>query len=98
MDINELRTRIDSVDSELIDLFKKRMNLSAQVAEYKRQNNLPVLDAIRERQKLADVSEQAGEDMSSYVFELYSLILEMSRSYQNTILYPTSEMKEVQMQ
>ena len=98
MDINELRTRIDSVDSELIDLFKKRMGLSAQVAEYKRQNNLPVLDAIRERQKLADVSEQAGEDMSSYVFELYSLILEMSRSYQNTILYPASEMKEVQMQ
>ena len=97
MDINELRTRIDSVDSELIDLFKKRMDLSAQVAEYKRQNNLPVLDAIRERQKLADVSEQAGEDMSSYVFDLYSLILEMSRSYQNTILYPTSEMKEVKM-
>ena len=98
MDINELRTRIDLVDSQLIDLFKKRMDLSAQVAEYKRQNNLPVLDAIRERQKLADVSEQAGEDMSSYVFDLYSLILEMSRSYQNTILYPTSEMKEVQMQ
>ena len=40
MDLNELRIRIDEIDQQLVDLFKARMDVAAQVAEYKKEQNL----------------------------------------------------------
>lgn len=42
------REIINAVDEEMIDLFVRRMNASKLVAEYKKENKLPVLDAQRE--------------------------------------------------
>ena len=44
MDLNDIRKEIDSVDAQLVDLYKKRMQLSAEVAEYKKNNNIESLD------------------------------------------------------
>lgn len=91
MDINELRSQIDSVDKELVELFKKRMNIAADVAEYKRQNGMKVLDAARERALLAKVSELSGSDFEEYTRILYATILDLSRSYQHKRLGTSSE-------
>lgn len=82
MDISQLRQQIDEIDDELVKLFVKRMGISAQVAEYKRANNLPILVPARERQILMDVAQKAGPDMAGYTRVLYSMIFELSRSYQ----------------
>ena len=42
MDLSEIRQQIDEIDQELVELFCRRMNLSAQVADYKKANNLPI--------------------------------------------------------
>ena len=42
MDLNELRVEIDKIDSELVKLFTARMDIAAQVAEYKKQNNMTI--------------------------------------------------------
>ena len=86
MEIKELRNKIDEIDKQLVDLFGKRMNVSAQVAEYKREHGLPVLDASRERELLAKISELAGDEMEEYARVLYSTILDLSRSYQHRSL------------
>lgn len=86
MELSELRTQIDSIDKELVRLFAERMNCSAQVAEYKRQNNMPVFDPVRERELLRRVGEMMPDGMDEYAISLYSLILELSRSSQNRIL------------
>jgi len=83
MEINELRCQIDSIDDELVQLFCRRMEVAEQIAEYKRQNNLPILVPAREREKLQDVSSKAGSDMANYTRVLYSMIFELSRSYQS---------------
>ena len=90
MDINELRASIDDIDKELVELFKKRMNISAEVAEYKREHSMNVLDTSRERALLSKVSDMAGEDFADYSRILYSTILDISRSYQHKILGDTS--------
>ncbi len=95
MDIKELRGEIDSIDSELVELFKRRMNVSAMVAEYKRENNMNVLDASRERALLAKVSELAGDEFEDYARTLYSTILDLSRSYQHKKLGNTSTLSEL---
>jgi chorismate mutase len=43
----ELRNQIDLIDKTLIDLAKKRMNVIKEVGNYKKQQNIPPLDAKR---------------------------------------------------
>ena len=66
MDLMELREQINEIDSEMLKLFLRRMEVAENVAEYKRQNGLPVLDAERERELLANIAQQAGEDLDKY--------------------------------
>ena len=81
MDLTDLRKQIDSVDSQLVDLFSQRMALSQQVADYKKENNLPIYIPAREREKLKEVALQAGEN-AAYAKVLYSTIFELSRGCQ----------------
>ncbi len=83
MDLNELRVEIDKIDEELVRLFTARMGISAQVADYKRENNLPIFHPGRERAILQKVAEMAGPEMGNYTRVLYSMLFELSRSYQS---------------
>ena len=83
MEISELRSQIDQIDEELVTLFCKRMAVSAQISDYKKERNLPIYVPAREREILAEVGKMAGSDMSNYTKVLYSLIFELSRSYQS---------------
>ena len=91
MDINELRVEIDKVDKGLLELFTKRMEISADIAEYKSKNGMPIYDPARERQKLYDIAEKSSEDMRIYTSALYSLLFDLSRSYQGKIIEPEAE-------
>ncbi len=83
MDIQEIRKQIDQVDDQLVKLFVERMGLSAQVADYKKANNMPIYVPAREREILQEVAQKAGPAMSNYARVLYSLLFELSRSYQS---------------
>ena len=82
MDLTELRGQIDEIDDEIIKLFCRRMDIAAQVADYKKANNLPIFMPAREREKLQDVAQKAGPEMAAYTRTLYSMLFELSRSYQ----------------
>ncbi|MBQ5453080.1 MAG: bifunctional 3-deoxy-7-phosphoheptulonate synthase/chorismate mutase type II [Bacteroidales bacterium] len=45
--LNELRFKIDAIDNELIALLKKRMGISEKIGEYKKANNMTVLQQQR---------------------------------------------------
>ena len=51
MELSELRERIDQIDHNLTDLIAQRLDVVAQVAEYKKAKGLPVLDSGRERER-----------------------------------------------
>lgn len=93
-DINDIRKEIDEIDKELVDLYIRRMNCSARVAEYKREHGMPVLDASRERALLNKISELSGSELEGYTRTLYSTILDLSRSYQHAKLGETSKLYE----
>lgn len=95
MDIKELREQIDSIDAQLLELFKARMNVSLGVAEYKRERNIAVYDPARERALLANIYNKAGEEMGGYACSLYKTIMEISRSYQHHILEPKPQIKDM---
>ncbi len=83
MELKDIRTQIDAIDDELVQLFVKRMGLSALVADYKKANNMPIYVPAREREILQDVAQKAGPEMANYARVLYSMLFELSRSYQS---------------
>ena len=94
MDLSQYRERIDTIDRELIRLFTERMQIAQGIAEYKVENHLPVLDAARERQKLAEIAKLSNDEVRPYTGVLFSQIFELSRAYQETVVHPDSELKQ----
>ena len=82
MEMNELRSRIDAIDSQMVDLYKQRMDAVSEIGEYKRANKLPIYDSERERNLLNNVGEQAGAEYESGVRAMFQTVMESSRAYQ----------------
>ena len=61
-DLAGLRSEIDDIDNELLQLLARRMEVSAQIGEYKKQNNVTVVQMDRWKKILAD-HVAAGEAM-----------------------------------
>ena len=92
MDLQEIRKEIDRVDDRFVKLFNERMHLSAQIAEVKREQDLPVLNVRREREILNEAAAKSDPELANYSQVLYSLIFELSRSYQEKLLKTESEL------
>lgn len=86
MDLSDYRIKIDEIDEQLTRLFTQRMEVAADIARYKQENGLPVLDSSREKKKLLSVAEIVPEQTRDYTLSLYSLLFELSRSYQTRLL------------
>ena len=85
MELSEIRTKIDAVDDQLLDLFLERMHLSEEVAAYKNEHRLPILNKERERAILAKVTEKSG-DKERYAYHLFSTLFELARSRQAELI------------
>lgn len=84
MDLKDIREQIDGIDAELAKLFGRRMELAQKVAQYKQENNLPVLDVERERE-IVQRAESAVQDerLRPFARHFYEDILSLSRQYQS---------------
>jgi monofunctional chorismate mutase len=86
-DLQELRTEIDEIDRQLVALFEKRMNTVIQVAEYKRANNIPVLNATREQQVIDKcVSLLENKSYTQAVTEWMKTTMSLSRTAETQFL------------
>ena len=92
MDINDLRTQINSIDEQIVELFNRRMEVSAGIADYKKANGKPIYDPAREREVLARVSDLAGSETETYARVLFSTLFDLSRSYQTSRNVQKSEL------
>ena len=84
MNLEELRAEIDTIDDNLLQDFAQRMNVVGQIGLEKKSEGLPTLDA-REREKLADIVTKLPPEMEQYGYTLWSMLFEISRSYQSSL-------------
>ena len=83
MDLQEIRKKLDRIDTQIEQLFEERMRLCADVAEYKIQTGKAVYDAKREQEKVEAVTSMAeGEFNKQAVGELFLQMMTLSRRYQ----------------
>ena len=92
MDLSTIREQIDSIDSQILRLFLERMRLGEQIAAYKQENELPVLNKAREREILARVQAEAG-DMEPYAYQLFTMLIDLSKARQTELYAPASRVR-----
>jgi len=86
-DLLELRDEIDEIDSEIVALYERRMEISQEVAEYKISVGKAVFDKEREQSKLKVLGEKVHTNFLKHgVQELFEQIMSMSRKRQYQLL------------
>lgn len=94
MTLKEIRNDIDQIDSQLLQLFKERMDLALKVADIKKAEGLPVVNAQREKEILHKISNTVEEPLEGYGRILFHTLFDLSRSYQNVHLAKVSNLQE----
>jgi len=87
MDLAQLRASLDEIDSNIVELFEKRMDICRQVAEDKIKTGKRILDKEREKQKIQAVSALTHTDFNKTgVSELFEQIMAISRKLQYQVV------------
>lgn len=86
-DLMKLRESIDEIDSEIVRLYKERMDISKHVAEYKITTGKKVFDKAREDEKLEKLSSLADDEFLKHgIVELFEQIMSTSRKKQYQLM------------
>ena len=85
-DLDNFRYEINNIDSEILYLLKKRMNVSVKVGKFKKENNITILDNTREKkvyEKLFNLNEQKGEKLEEeFIKNIWEIIMNYSKKLQ----------------
>ena len=86
--LNELRFQIDQIDSELIDMLRKRMDVCVKIGEYKKSNNMTVYQPTRWDTILNKYSAMARErDLDeNFIGQVFTAIHDASVNVQTKVL------------
>jgi len=90
-DLKYYRDQIDKTDDEILRLFKERMDIALQIAGYKNEAGLPILDSSREQEKITDIIGKASDDIRPHARKLYSTLFELSRAHQANVVKPNKK-------
>lgn len=82
MDLKDLRVQIDGIDDQLVELFKKRLDIATEVARAKEEQGLPILNSAREREIVNRLTQELDDEMAGYVKILYTTLFDLSRAHQ----------------
>lgn len=84
--LEEARKIIDEVDSQMAELFEKRMNAVRLVYEYKSEHGLPILDTKREEAVIEKNAAKINNDMlKGYYIDYLKQMMALSRAYQQKL-------------
>lgn len=81
------REIISSVDKEMIELFKKRMEAARMVAEHKKEVGMPILDTTRENViKESNLALLNDKELEKYYLTFLEGVLTASKDYQKDLI------------
>ena len=79
--LDEWRREIDAVDNAIMTMLCKRFEITKKIRRYKKANNLPVMDKIREEHIIREKTGSSGLPRK-FIKDLYKIIFEESRRIQ----------------
>lgn len=99
--LQNIRDEIDKIDKQLVELFERRMEIVKDVAQYKIENNMQVLDKEREKQVIKkNIGFLKNKKIEVYAAEYFDNLMSVSRKMQKDIIdeYKHNKMANVSYQ
>ena len=85
--LEEYRKQINELDSQLLELFTKRMEVCYRIAEYKQANGLQVFHPDREQRVIDRARGMVGDEMKNSAEVLFTTIMDVSKCYQCRLFF-----------
>ncbi len=90
--LQQARQIINEVDAQMADLFVRRMEAAQMVAQYKKEHNMPILDAKREEAVIqTGAARVEDETLRGYYTDFMRSTMAISRSYQQDLIDCTGD-------
>ena len=84
--LEDLRLEIDKIDKNIVELFEKRMHIAAKLGEIKKEQNLPILSAEREKDvRRKNMDHLDDQELIPYLEDFYKKVMDISREYQGDL-------------
>lgn len=85
--LNDIRSKINAIDKEMAKLFEERMKASFEVAQYKKEHALPIVDLNREKELIKkNVEYIEDENIKQYYVTFLQNTMDVSKKYQSSII------------
>lgn len=85
--LEQERIIINKVDEEMAVLFERRMKAVKEIAKFKKENNLPIHDPIREAEVIKkNVEKIQNEELKVYYHDYLEMMMEISKAYQEEVI------------
>lgn len=95
-EIDDYRKKIDEIDKEITRLFEERMNTVINIANYKKDNNLPIFNRSREDEVIEkNISYLKNKDYAEETRKFFIDLMEVSRELQSRKIIETEKSKEI---
>jgi len=80
--LETLRNEINNIDSQIFQLLNIRFKIVKKIGQYKKENNIPVLDKSREKiiEKKIKTNYQGKE--GEYINQIYKVVMNESKNIQ----------------
>lgn len=89
--LTECRERLDRIDTRISELFLERMDVARDVAAYKLEHGMPVLDRTREQDIVHRAMDRVPPELASYAAEIQETLMAASRDVQQCIIEDRDE-------
>lgn len=80
--LEQCRMEIDELDAKIVDLLDRRIYVTNEMAETKKEMNLPIYDEMREQLLRRRVRQLAGTEYEEIVVQIYETIITESKKQQ----------------
>ena len=58
MDIKDARKQIDTIDTQLVELFKQRLSIIKSIGKFKDEHHLPLIDEDRDHEIISSLKSE----------------------------------------
>lgn len=87
MKLEDFREELDSLDSKMLELYQQRINIVKEIAQVKKESNLPIFDKKREEEIInKSLKNIDDENLKAMYKEFIELILKQSKEIQKKCL------------
>jgi len=94
-DLDDYRIKIDELDKEITRLFEERMDTVIKIANYKKDNKLPIFNRDREDEVIEkNVAYLKNNDYAEETRKFFISLMEVSRELQSRKMIEAEEVLE----